>query len=71
MTKSELVGYLETVPPDCLIISNSGKEFESVVGGIWYNPATNECHLTQGGAVENEYGYKSREGFVKIMCEVY
>lgn len=67
MTRAELVGYLEAVPSDCRIISNSGWEFESDIGGIWYNPTKNECHLTQGGKLENKRGYK--DGFQKIMCD--
>lgn len=74
MTAAELITHLQKVPADCTVMSNSGWECDPTdIGGIWYNKRENEVHLTQGGKVQNEFGYKPifggrSEDFEKIYC---
>lgn len=76
MTTSELIKYLNVLPPDCKVMSNSGWECcETNIGGIWYSESTNEVHLTQGGECEKEEGYnrhalrENKSDFKMIYCE--
>lgn len=62
MTVNELMSRIAILPPDAIIMSNSGWECDPTdIGGIWYNRRLNEVHMTQGGYYEKEHGYK--EGF--------
>ncbi len=70
-----MVFYLQKVPEDCVIMSNSRWECgETNIGGIWYNREFNECHLTQGGKYENSEGYMNDYGkrakFERIYCDI-
>lgn len=67
MTTTELISHLNKLPKDCLVICNTGWEFESEINGVWYSKDRNECHLTQGGQYEKERGYE--DGFEMIFCD--
>ena len=67
LTAAELTGWLQKVPADCKVMSNSGWECdETDIGGIYYNRERNEVHLTQGGYLEFKHGYI--DGFETIYC---
>ena len=67
MTTTELISQLNKLPKDCLVICNTGWEYESEINGVWYSKDRNECHLTQGGQYEKDRGYK--DGFEMIFCD--